>query len=104
MTDTINVIQGDSLNLKVIVEQGADLIEKMFFSCSKLQIVQELTKVTENNETYWILNLTPNQTKTCKCCFTNYDITVQLYDEQIQTVIHNGGFNVCKKENVCYGN
>lgn len=104
MADTIKVIQGDSLKLKFSVEQGAELVEKMFFSCSKLKIVQELTKVEENNETYWLLNLSPNQTKTCECCFANYDITVQLYDGQIQTVVYNEGFNICKKENSCYGN
>lgn len=104
MKDAINVIQGDSLSLKVIVEAGAELVEKLTFSCSKLNIVQDLIKVTENEETYWILSLSPNQTKVCTCCFTSYDITAQLVNEQVQTVVYNGGLNICKKENDCYAN
>ena len=104
MSETINVIQGDSLKLKVVVEEGADLIEKLSFSCSKLNIVQDLIKVTENDETFWILSLSPNQTQVCKCCYATYDITAQLKEDQVQTVVHNGGFNICKKENSCNGN
>jgi len=104
MRDMLKVIQGDTVNLKVTVDANADLVEKMYFSCSSLAVAKELLKVVENGNTYWLLQLTPEETKCFKKCCTSYDLTVDTYDGQVQTVVYNGSMQVLKKENVVNGN
>ena len=102
MKQTIQVIQGDTLDLKVSVSSidSIELIDKIFFSSKELGITKELIKVVEENETYWLLMI--KDTSELPTCYATFDITVKLFDERQQTVVYNGDINVLAKGNSLY--
>ncbi len=97
----MNIVQGDSFNLTITVESGSELIEELWFSCKKLDLCKQCTKV---DDTTYIITLNTQETCNCTDYYTTYDITAKLKDNQINTVIYNGQLRVLKKENVINGN
>lgn len=99
MKQTIQVIQGDTLDLKVSVlpTDYIDLIGHVYFSCKELGIHQELTKTVRDGETYWLFRI--EDTANLPVCYTSYDITVVLQDDSVQTSLYNGDFYVLRKRN-----
>lgn len=99
MKQTIQVIQGDTLDLKVSVSSidNIELIDKIFFSSRELGITKELIKVEEENETYWLLMI--KDTSDLPSCYATFDITVKLINESKQTVVYNADINVLPKGN-----
>lgn len=97
----IKLIQGDTLNLIITVEKGADLIEELYFSCERLKLSKVLTKIDDTN---YMVNFDTEFTCNCPICTTTFDITAKLKDNQIVTVIYNDPIRVLKKENVIDGN
>ena len=97
----IKLIQGDTLNLSITVEHGAELIEELYFSCEFLKLSKTLTKI---DDTHYMVNFDAEFTCNCPVCTTSFDITAKLKDDQIVTVIYNDPIKVLKKENVIDGN
>ena len=100
MKQTIQVIQGDTLNLKVSVSSSHDLIDQVFFSCADLNLVQELLKVEKDNEVYWLLTI--KDTSDLKPCYTTFDITMKINGDETLTTVHNGDLNILAKGNTIY--
>ena len=97
----INFIQGDTLNLIITVEKGAEQIEELYFSCDRLNLSKVLTKI---DDTHYMVNFDPEFTCNCPICKTTFDITAKLKDNQIVTVVYNDPIKVLKKENAIDGN
>ena len=99
-----NVIQGDTFCLKVIVEIGIELIDKVYFSSTQLNIEEELIEINENENTYWLLKLSSETTNGFKRGVSTFDITTILKDGSTKTVVHNGNLTVYSKGNPINGN
>lgn len=97
----IKVIQGDTLNLTISVEGDNKLIEELYFSCKKLDIVNKLTKV---NDTQYIITFSSEITQKWMEGNAFYDITAKLKDNQISTVVYYDEMRILKKENTINGN
>lgn len=97
----IKIIQGDTHSSTVTVESGADLIEELWFTSKYLGISQKLTQV---NDTQWLITFDPDFTCSCKVCHTSFDITAKLKDSQVNTLVYEGKLCVLKKENTIDGN
>lgn len=97
----LKVIRGDTLNLTITVEKGAELIEELWFSSGYLNIVKQCTKINDNQ---YVVNLDSELTCDCKLCNTTYDITAKLKDNQINTIVYNDEIRVYKKDNAIDGN
>ena len=103
MKQTIQVIKGDTLNLKVSVPSSQqELIDKVLFSSYKLGIEQELVKVENESGIYWLLTI--KDTSSLSQCYATFDITMILSNGDKETVVHNGDFNILPKENEINGN
>ena len=97
----IKLIQGDTLNLIITVEEGANQIEELYFSCERLNLSKTLTKI---DDTHYMVNFDAEFTCDCSICNTTFDITAKLKDNQIVTVIYNDSLKILKKENKINGN
>ena len=106
MKQTIQIIQGDTLDLKVSVSSISDieLIENIYFSSEKLGIVEEMMKVVEDetNEVYWLLQIL--DTNHLPVCYATFDITVKLIGAKTQTSVYNADINILPKRNIINGN
>lgn len=96
----IQIIKGDTLTLNINVNNGIDLIEKMFFSSKALGIEKEIEYFGEN--VYQIV-ISSEETKRFNVPQATYDITVVKNNEHIQTCIYNGYIYIYEKENVVNG-
>lgn len=94
--DTIEIIQGDSKNVIVFVEEGADLIETLWFTCSELGIKKQLSKI---DDTHYMVNFTKQETREYKACVTTYDITTDIDDDQRYTSKRDKILKILKKDN-----
>ena len=97
----LKIIQGDTLNLTITVEAGAELIEELWFSSKYLNISKQLTKI---NDTQYLATFDAEFTCDCKTCLTTYDITAILKDNQVSTLVYQEELQVLKKENAINGN
>lgn len=97
----LKIIQGDSVNLIVTVEAGADLIDELWITSKYLGISQQLNKL---NDTQWMATFDTAFTCDCKVCHTSYDLTAILKDNQVSTVVYEDKICVLKKENTINGN
>lgn len=93
---TIEIIQGDSHSEIVEIVEGAELIEKLWFTCAELGIQKQLPKI---DDTHYMISFTKEETREYKACVTTYDITTDLNDDQRQTKEHNGILKIKKKGN-----
>jgi len=93
----IKVIQGDSYQLNVKVENITSAIDHVVVSCSKLEIKKELTFDSENNK--YIFNLTPEETTNLKTGTFDYDLTIFFADENVQTIAYRSDLVVLPKTN-----
>lgn len=103
MTQTIQVIQGDTLNVRFSVSLSKNLINNLYFTCVDLGLEQELTFIEEKDGwSYWLLKMqTPIDLKPC---FATYDLTIKYNGDDTKTSIHNANFNVLEKRNKTNGN
>lgn len=93
----LEIIKGDTLTLNINVENGLDLIDKMFFSSKVLGIQKEVEYFGEN--VYQVV-ISAEETKKFNVSQASYDITVVKKNEHIQTVIYNGYIYIQEKENM----
>lgn len=93
----LEIIKGDTLTLNINVENGLDLINKMFFSSKVLGIQKEVEYFGEN--VYQVV-ISAEETKKFNVSQASYDITVVKKNEHIQTVIYNGYIYIQEKENM----
>lgn len=100
----LQIIQGDSFDREVYVE-GVELekIEGIYFSCEDLGICRKLTYYDE--EGYFGLSLSPEETILFPKINTNYDLTVKFVDEKIATATYCSQLTVLPKINkvACFG-
>lgn len=96
----IQLVQGDTLNLTITVEAGAELIEELWLTSRALNISEKLTQV---DDTHWLAVLNPSFTCNCKGGYTTYDVTAILKDNQVSTLVFNGEIKVLEKENAING-
>lgn len=94
----IMIIQGDTSQINITVEGVPhEAIEKVYFSCSKLDIVKELTYDTDINK--YVLLFSSEETSSMNKIITNFDITVKLFDQKIKTGLYQGKITVSEKNN-----
>lgn len=104
MDNKIDLVQGDSLNLKITFEENIDLVDQVIFSSGALKLIKQCEKIVQTYETYYLLKLTSEETSNFRCQYTSYDITVILLDGTIQTSIYKGDLNILHKGNKIYEN
>ena len=103
---TIELIQGDYASyLYHLTDQNGNVImdiESVVFTCKRLGIQQELTKL---NDTDYQLVFTSDQTSQMKSMSgMTYDITVKFTTSETPiTLIYNADIFVLKKENALDG-
>lgn len=93
----LEIIKGDTLTLNINVNNGIDLIEKMFFSSKTLGIQKEAEHFGEN--VYQIV-ISSEETKRFNVLQATYDITVVKKNDSISTCIYNGYIFIREKENM----
>lgn len=93
----LEIIKGDTLTLNINVNNGIDLIEKMFFSSKVLGIEKEASFFGEN--VYQIV-ISSAETKRFNVSQATYDITVVKKNDSISTCIYNGYIFIREKENM----
>lgn len=97
----IEIIQGDTLNITITVEQGAELINELWFSCKALEISEKCTKI---DDTHYMIDFGSELTNNCNERYLFFDITAMLKDNQVNTLIYNQEIRILKKENAINGN
>lgn len=93
----LEIIKGDTLTLNINVNNGIDLIEKMFFSSKVLGIEKEVSYFGEN---VYQLIISSEETKRFNVSQATYDITVVKKNDSISTCIYNGYIFIREKENM----
>lgn len=93
----LEIIKGDTLTLNINVNNGIDLIEKMFFSSKVLGIEKEANYFGGN--VYQIV-ISAEETKRFNVSQATYDITVVKKNDSISTCIYNGYIFIREKENM----
>lgn len=96
----LEIIKGDTLTLNINVNNGIDLIEKMFFSSKVLGIEKEVSYFGEN---VYQLIISSEETKRFNVSQATYDITVVKKNDSISTCVYNGYIYIYEKENVVNG-
>lgn len=95
---TIELVQGDTLNKNVIVRGVSESdIDSIYFTCHELDIEKQL--VYDSNIEKWVLKIEAAETKTYKTITTDYDLTIKFTDDDISTVLYRGIFKVLPKVN-----
>lgn len=96
-TDIV-MVKGDTCHRNITIK-GADpeIISNVYFTCNKLGISQNLEYDQETQK--YILHLDANDTINYKQITTDYDITIEFFDESIRTVVYRGKFVVVDKNN-----
>ena len=96
-TDIV-IIKGDTCQRNITVK-GVDhnIIDTVYFTCSKLNISQELEY--DSTIQKFIFYLSPETTATFKHITTDYDITIKFFDDSIKTVVYRGKMIVVDKNN-----
>ena len=90
------LVQGDTFNLTITVNENANLIERIYFTCKYLKLKIECEKVNDNQ---YLVSTTPDfklEEEEHECSF---DVTAFLSDNQRQTIIYNEPLTLLKKEN-----
>ena len=101
---TIEIIQGDSLELEFTLRDEDDLIidpeiiDSVYFTCNAVHCQHKLT-YDEDHQSY-ILTLPPSMTAKMEKGSWTYDITVVLIGDKHRTATYNGTFIVHQKINV----
>ena len=93
----IKVIQGDSYQLNVSIENITSAIDHVVVSCGKLEIKKTLNFDSETNK--YIFSLTPDETAILKTGTYDYDLTVFFADEKVQTIAYRSDIVVLPKTN-----
>ena len=93
----IKVIQGDSYQLNVSVENVTNAIDNITVSSEKLEIKKVLTYDSVNNK--YIFTLTPNETRNFTVGKTDYDLTIFFADDNVQTIVYKSEITVLPKTN-----
>lgn len=99
----ITLIQGDSYTREIEFEGlSLDLIEEVYFTCSKLSICKKLEKDLENN--LFRLTINSDETNDLEIGAFDFDLTVKFIDDQTKTIQYRSVILVLEKVNkvVCY--
>ena len=94
---TIKVIQGDSYQLNVSVENVTNAIDHITISSEKLGIKKALTYDSENNK--YVFTLSPDETKDLKVGKDDYDLTIFFTDENVLTIVYRCEIVIYEKTN-----
>ena len=95
----IEIIKGDTLPISIIVDEGIELIEEIYFTSSSLGINRKANYIEEN---IYQLIISSEETQEFKERFATYDITAILKNTHIKTTIYNGYIYIYEKENNLY--
>lgn len=93
----LQIIKGDTLSLLVNVNEGFELIKKIYFTSNALNIQKEAEHVGEN---IFRVIISSEETKNFTVAQGTYDITILKTDDTIKTEIHNAHIYITEKENV----
>ncbi len=82
----IDFIQGESYKYSIEFDtaQLTDSIYKCFFTCKKLDIEEEMTRCTGEQERKYTIEFLPEQTIKFPECVTTYDIAVCFNDGRVE--------------------
>lgn len=93
------IIYGDTIDVQIGIDEGEELISKMYFSCASLDISQEMMKTEENNKVCYVTSINPDLVPNYKPGYISFDITVQLTDGSMQTIMYNEPIYIYPKVN-----
>lgn len=85
----IEIITGDDVEVDVVVNtQGVQgVIDKVYFTCEKLQLQKILTFDADRN--IYVIKIPHHETEVLKPITTTYDITVVFVGNKISTAAFN---------------
>ena len=101
MSKIIEIIQGDSLQMRVNVGElkNSDAIREIVF-CSRYLSILKYAYWNESLGSYYF-ELTPEETAKLKACRADYSLTVKFVDGRIKTPCLKGEIFVREKVNNC---
>ena len=102
--DKISIIQGDGYEAKLRFSGIPDVraIKRVTFSCNFLNLCKEVEY--DEEEGAFILRFTPRETSSLTPCVTDFDITVEFDNENVQTPIYRKSITIQRKVNLCGNN
>jgi len=98
MKEYLSVVQGDRLELDVIInsEEEAVSVSEVFFSCQQQGIIEKMTKI--DDKTYHLI-LDSDKTEKYVPGITSFDITLKFIDGGTLTSLYQKKFQVLRKVN-----
>jgi hypothetical protein len=92
----LEIIQGDTFYLSIRLKNtNLDNVEKIYFSCSKLDVLKEFVK----NDDVFELEIDSAETSNFNEGAFSYDITVVFVGNKVITAQYKGTINVLEKYN-----
>ena len=80
------IIQGDSFELSVTINDGNELIDKLVFTSAKLNVFDYVMKQNDNVYTF---EMTSEETKKLNISNATYSVEAHFKDDEVQTIILN---------------
>lgn len=101
MSKIIDIIQGDSLQIRVNVGtlKNSELIDEIVF-CSRRLGIHKVAWWNEELGSYYF-ELTPQETAELPACRADYSLTVKFVDGNVKTPCLTGDIFVREKVNNC---